>query len=183
MLKPFQSELEPWLLEWNGKVWAQSCRFPRARGIALPDGKELPIFWLQGVVVGCTCVQAAGESKSTSHSKPKPLTEPNKPSLKSCSLLEAEVWNDSATYWGVSYVLTAIELTKFQPILIKVTRITCCPQLMGEETDNCPLGQPVNPVPRKTPCHLTHSPCASHCWVSSHRMCQKIVMTIIIVRE
>ena len=32
-------------------------------------------------------------------------------------------------------MLTAIELTRFQPILIKVTQITCCPQLMGEETE------------------------------------------------
>lgn len=50
-------------------------------------------------------------------------------------------------------MLSAIELTRSQPILMKVRPVTCYPQLIGEETETIThVGQLAKPVPRKTPC-------------------------------
>lgn len=70
-----------------GRAVAQSCRFPRAQGIALPDRKELPI-WLQGVVVGCTHVpgdRLQEKADPLLTAKRNISQNPTSLSLKSCS--------------------------------------------------------------------------------------------------
>lgn len=79
-----------------GRAGAQSCRFPRAQGIALPDRKELPI-WLQWVVVGCTHVSGDRLQETGCRRKQIHFSEQNETSHRtqqafplSLALLEAE---------------------------------------------------------------------------------------------
>lgn len=152
VLKPFQSELELRLLELDGKglgltaadsIWPTASTWWKGRSCRSSCGGG----------VGCICVQAAGETCSTSHSKKKPTRQnPASISLRPFSLLDAEIGNDATTYWGVSYVLSTLAFTWSAPILIKVIWVTCYPQSIGEETETVTHDrQLVKPDPRKTP--------------------------------